>query len=128
MHDVGRVGRDKSVGRLFNDPHYARQRHRIMLDNFAKGAAVDELGRKKASLLFLAYLIDRDYVRMVKGRYYPGLLTKAAAAVLVGRKLIRQQLYSDVPPQLGVIGGIHFAHSALAELRTYLIFSKLLSD
>ena len=65
MYDLCVMCSYQSVCGLLNDAENPRKRDGFVFQDLAKCTSLDELGRKKAAVLILAYLIDGNDVGVI---------------------------------------------------------------
>src|SRR5574341_51030 len=75
-----------------------------------------------------ADVVNREDVRMVERARGLGLLFEPGEPIFIRRNFRRQDLDCDLPIHLRIIGAIHLAHSALADLCADFVAAEFGAD
>ena len=85
-------------------------------DQAFQGVAAHELHHDHVTIAFACDVVDGDDVGVLECGGGAGLLLESAAALRVGQAVRWEDLQGDVAVQTRVMGPVHDAHAALADL------------
>ena len=128
MDDAARVRRVQRVGDLNGQIEEPAQRHRLAVDLFFQRAAFEQLEHDEGTPLVLADFVDGADVGMIQRRRGARFAEEALDRQAIGRRLGKQQFERDASPEDQILGEIHLAHAAAAELLEYAVVRQRLAD
>ena len=132
MDNAGSVRFRQTFGGVLQEPEQLSEFSVLLMNLLAQGYAVNELHGDEVHAVALADLMDGRDVRMIERRRRLRFLNKTPHPVLIGGQVGRKNFQRNFPIEFRVLGQIHLAHPARADLRDdavmrqFGIFSKFL--
>ena len=128
VDDALRVGRLEGVRDLDPEVEERAELERPLPDPLRERLPLEQLHGDEVLPLVLLDRVDRADAGVVEGRGGAGLALEALEGRRVLRQLHRQELERDVAAELRVLGLVHDAHAAAAELPGDLVVGDGLAD
>src|SRR6266478_3420724 len=118
----------KRVGDLDSELEQAVQFQRLTVNRVLKGLALQQFHGDEVPALVFPDLIDGADVGMIKRGRGPGFTLETVECAGVFLRLWRQELEGDPASEVQVLGFVHYAHAAAAQLREHAIVRDGLPD
>jgi hypothetical protein len=128
VDDALGVGGLERFGDAAGDPERVLEGNRPAGDALLEGLALGQLHDQEALAVRLVEAVDRRDVGVVQGGEQARLAVEASEPLRVFGEGIWQQLERHRATQLAVLGAVHLAHPALAELAGDPVMRQRLSD
>ena len=125
MDDAFLMRRRETACRLRGVIDRFANRCRPARELLAQRDAFQQLGDEIRRAFMHSKLVDGENIRMVQSRRGAGLLLETAQAIGIARQRGRENLDSDIAPELRIARAIHFAHTSGAERCDDFISSEL---
>ncbi len=116
VDDAFGVRRIEGVGNLNGEREQRVVLQRTSRHHVLQGQAIQKLHGDKALALVFANFVNGADVGMVERGGSTGLTAKALQRLRVLGHIVRQEFERDKTPKRGVLGLVHHAHSATAQL------------
>jgi hypothetical protein len=93
-----------------------------------QGIAFQQFHNDERAAIVVSNFMNRADVRMIDGRRGSGFALEPLQRDGIPRQIIRQKLQRNFASQLEILGAIHQAHTACAELRHDLVMPNGLAQ